>query len=259
MTLLRLMKYPGAKSVVIPDINSIFKSSKSRIFVDVFGGSGIVSLNVESDQTVYNDLNPELVNLFQVIKSHPDKFQKKLAELTSSKELFLEFGESINSRKYHGPNDFENAILTFYKFNVGFGGMGDTYSTLKEKSAFTLVQRIIGQLRKISYKIGSWKLENLDFRALIRKYDHFDTFLYLDPPYIGRDWYDFNFSEEDLVDLKELVERTKGRYLLNLNYSDTVALKVFGPPPFVKKYVNQNVKNERTIEYRTVSFYTNVS
>jgi DNA adenine methylase len=253
------MKYPGSKSVVIPEINRIFKNSKSSIFVDVFGGSGIVSLNVQSDQTVYNDLNTELVNLFKVIQSHPDKFRKKLAELTSSKNFFLNYGESINSRKYHSSDDVENALLTFYKFNVGFGGMGETYSTLKEKSAFTLVKRILNQFQSISCKIGKWKLERFDFRTLIRKYDRFDTFLYLDPPYVGRDWYDFNFSEGDLIDLKELVEQMKGRYLLNLNFADNVALKVFGPPRFIKRYVNQNVKSVRSSKYRLVSFYTNVA
>ena len=42
MVYLRLLKYPGAKFVVIPDIRKVFNASHCNLFIDVFGGSGSV-------------------------------------------------------------------------------------------------------------------------------------------------------------------------------------------------------------------------
>ena len=53
MVYLRLLKYPGAKFVVIPDIRNVFNNSHCNLFIDVFGGSGSVSLNINSPITVY--------------------------------------------------------------------------------------------------------------------------------------------------------------------------------------------------------------
>jgi DNA adenine methylase len=63
----KLIKYPGSKLVIIPDIRRIFLESGEEYFVDVFGGSGSVSLNI-AGKLVYNDINDELCNLFRVIK-----------------------------------------------------------------------------------------------------------------------------------------------------------------------------------------------
>ncbi|MCL5732355.1 MAG: DNA adenine methylase, partial [Candidatus Thermoplasmatota archaeon] len=72
MSIIRIMKYPGSKVAIVPDIVSEFRRSGMQRFVDVFGGSGLVSLNIGAREIVYNEIDKDLVSLYRIIKSRPD-------------------------------------------------------------------------------------------------------------------------------------------------------------------------------------------
>ncbi len=254
---LRLIKYPGSKNALLPIIRRVFEESGRTILVDVFGGSGTVSLNITSDSTVYNDLNSELFNLFNVIKYRSDLFSQMADEWTSDKERFRSYGNMMTSGRLVTGNDVEAAFRTFYKFNVGFGGMGSTYRTHKEKSAYSSILKILSGYAEISTRISRWTIENLDFREIISKYDSENVFFYLDPPYLGKSWYDIDFNYRSLRDLKKLTDIMKGRYLCSFDSSDKEAETVFGKPDYIAQFVNQNRQKASIPVYRTFSLYYN--
>ncbi|MCL5731660.1 MAG: DNA adenine methylase, partial [Candidatus Thermoplasmatota archaeon] len=78
--MIRIMKYPGAKGSLISEIRTLFYASGANFFVDVFGGSGVVSLNVCSPAVLYNDLDPRLYNLFMALAKYPDEIYRNLYE-----------------------------------------------------------------------------------------------------------------------------------------------------------------------------------
>jgi DNA adenine methylase len=73
---------------------------------------------------------------------------------------------------------------------------------------FLKLPELIDEYYKI---IRGWILENDDFRNVIPRYDGNDTIFYLDPPYLGWSWYNHNFTESDMRDLKELLDNILGR------------------------------------------------
>ena len=154
-----------------------------------------------------------------------------------------------------GNPEVEKAFSIFFNFNTGFGGMGETYGK-KDKSLYGTYRKNVSNLLKAEPKIRRMKIENMDFRELIDKYDDHDTFFYLDPPYPGKDWYVHNFLESDFIDLKKVIGSIEGTYLMNFNSIDGLPVKVFGKPSFVKEYRNENGKPGVTSS-RKVSFYTN--
>ncbi len=291
MVYLRLLKYPGAKFVVIPDIKKVFNNSHCNLFIDVFGGSGSVSLNINSPNTVYNDIDPQFTNLFNSIKYKPGTLYEMLKEEVASEDENSRVrtdphrdsdtgtggrGEvrktgkagtgSGLSRVLSEPPSNSSGIIdplrardTMVRFSRSFGGLGETYGTRREKSSNLYLKKTLYSFGKIHDVVRKWQIENLDFRVIIRKYDSEGAFFYFDPPYPGKNWYNYNFTESDFLDLADFLKRVKGKYLLNLDADDTSLVRIFGKPSFIRKYANQNgpALNRRDM-MRSRSFYTNV-
>ncbi|MHB1440565.1 MAG: DNA adenine methylase [Cuniculiplasma sp.] len=260
MKKLRLMKYPGSKWVSIPDINNTWKESQCQRFVDVFGGSASVSLNMGSGQTVYNEIDTDLFNLFLCLRDNFEEFMKNAKRWTSGVKAFNDY------RHHEEPDNLpevekmvSDAFRTFYRYNTTFGGMGETYFTGREKSTYTGIVKSVAHLPAIKERIGNWKIENMDFRELIKKYDSEDTFFYMDPPYAGKSWYNKNFTSQDFRDLSILRKEMKGKYLINFDTGNDSMKRVFGEPQFTKKYVNMN-GNAQDMDnpFRYMAFYTSV-
>ncbi|MHB8360997.1 MAG: DNA adenine methylase [Thermoplasmataceae archaeon] len=248
---LRFIKYPGVKFSLINDISKDFLESGCTEFMDVFGGSGSVSLNIRSPYIVYNEIDRELVNIFRSIKMHPEEFYAELNEMTATKEEFLQYDHTKVNWKNKKVKD---ACLSLYRFNTSFGGNGETYKTT-EKGSYIYMSKVMTDFHSLRRKIKGLIIENMDFREFITKYDHDNAFFYLDPPYPGKNWYRFGFEEGDFRDINSILKNIKGKYLMNFKSEDDLPKKIFGNPQYVKKYENRNTKEEG--EFRYISYYTN--
>jgi DNA adenine methylase len=273
MPYLRLFKYPGSKLSMIGDIEEIFLRSGCRTFVDVFGGSGSVSLNLRSSRTVFNDIDPEIVNLFKTIKSSPgpisDYLEKHIQEDSRNRRgrnsgaVDSDEGAKNNpvqpsQRKQLKGVSVERSIYFLETHITGFGGSGGTYRT-RERSVSPFFRNLNHNFPEIWKKVSQFTIENLDFRTLVSKYDSPEVFFYFDPPYHSREWYSFNFREQDYSNLKDLISGIRGRYLLTVDSGDLFLEDIFGDPDYIKAYENKN-QNPRsgTRPPRTKAFYTNV-
>ena len=87
-------------------------------------------------------------------------------------------------------------------------------------------------------EIKSWTIERLDFRDLIKRYDSDNSFFCIDPPYHNiNGLYEYELIDNDYVEMKLLLDRINGKFLLNIN-EDTFVLDVFGEPQIRKEYTN---------------------
>ncbi len=253
----RIMRYPGSKARPVPVINEIYLKSGMHSFIDVFGGSGTVLLNIKSGSKVYNDIDPDLYFIFEAIKNNYTEFAAELRKISQTKETFIDFGR--RTVKASDPSGrIYNAVRTFWKFNTLFGGLGDTYGKM-DKSTYGRFIKSIESLENSVGQIRTWTLENIDFRDVVRKYDDGRSFFYFDPPYSGKNWYNYNFKRDDYEDLKGMMRKISGKYIMNLDFADEYLKSIFGNPAFVRKYVDLNGRNDDNgKKFRYISFYTNV-
>ena len=107
-------------------------------------------------------------------------------------------------------------------------------------------------------EIKSWTIERLDFRDLIKRYDSENSFFYLDPPYHNiKGLYKYELTDRDYIEMKELLDRIKGKYLLNIN-EDEFVLQVFGKPQIRKEYTNFGVNGRVSGKTKRIElFYYN--
>lgn len=84
-----------------------------RIFVDLFGGGGnIVLAKHPAKIDVYNDLDSEIFNVFQVARENSEELKQALTYMPYSREAY------VKARGY-GKSSLQRALNTIVKSYMG--------------------------------------------------------------------------------------------------------------------------------------------
>lgn len=82
-----IIKYPGGKTQLLPALTSIIEPALAEntdsVFYEPFCGGAAVSLYLERPNTVINDINIELVNMYQQIKENPEGVIDELSDMAA--------------------------------------------------------------------------------------------------------------------------------------------------------------------------------
>jgi len=248
---LKLLWYLGAKTYLLDDIfdkASELYPDRMTAFVDVFGGSGTVVLNVPPEwrvNKVYNDIDLRLYNLLTVLKD--DEKRKRLFDMFDwslpHRKIFDEL-----KQKTEFKDDVEMAYAYLYvHFNV-FSGYDSNYS-ISIKASFDSFHTQINLLKHNFFAVKYLRMECLDYKELIKRYDSSTTFFYLDPPYLKKGInYEFSFTIKDFQEMHDILTNIKGYWLMNESERDfPEIIKIFGEPQMVKIYGNHTNHNRMQI------------
>lgn len=218
------LKWAGNKFRVLPHLLPLI-GTPTR-YCEPFGGSLSVALNVQADEYILNDVNKDLVAIYQrLVNPNDDSFIKYCEELFTSenntKESYLELREHFNS----ATDSIERARLFVYLnrhcfnglsrynskggFNVPFGKYDKPVCPSEQMNEFRMLF-----LSKQSVKFTSLSFE---YSVLYSDLEAGDV-VYFDPPYVpASDTANFTsyatdgFSHERQVELKELAESLANR------------------------------------------------
>lgn len=206
----------GGKKLLRKKILELFPESYSR-YVEVFGGAGWLLFAEERkvELEVYNDINGELVNLFRIVKYHPEALQKELEYILNSRELFFDAVEQCGVR---GMTDVQRAARFFVMIWESYGN---------ERRSFSCIARSmdarVEYLEEVSNRLQKVVIENQDFARILKTYDRDGTLFYLDPPYCKAEkYYQLCFRQEDHERLRDALQKIKGKFLLSYNDSPEI-------------------------------------
>lgn len=178
-------KYPGSKWSLTNWIISLFPQHHS--YLEPYFGSGAVFFNkLRSDIETVNDLDGNVVNLFECIKTDPERLARSIYLTPYSREIY--------EKAYHEvPEDkFEAALYFYIRLNMGHG-----FRTTGEKVGWK--EDVQGRER--SYATWDWcnlpekivqaaerlrgvQIENRPAIELIPKFNYENVLIYCDPPYM---------------------------------------------------------------------------
>ena len=201
----------GGKKLLREHIVSMFPTNYEK-YVEVFGGAGWVLFHKkEEKEEIYNDMNSNHINLFKIVKYHPDAFIKELEFYLNSRQLFNEVKDDINLKSL---TDIQKATRFFILIKNSYGSKMGTFSANKKDMI-----KAIDYIKAVSQRLSKVVIENLDFGKVLNKYDKEDTLFYLDPPYFKTENYykDVEFNEQDHLRLKEALINIKGKWILSYN------------------------------------------
>lgn len=178
-------KYPGSKWGIAEWIISFFPEHHS--YVEPFFGSGAVLFNKErSNIETVNDLDGNVVNLFECIREDPEKLARSIYLTPYSRQIYEKAFREVPADKYE-------AALNFYiRLNMGHG-----FRTTGEKVGW----KNDVQGRERSYASQDWcslpekimqaserlrgvQIENKPALELIKRFNYKNVLIYCDPPYM---------------------------------------------------------------------------
>lgn len=211
------INYAGSKFRLIKKGLLNYFPDNIDTFVDLFGGAGNVSVNVNANNIIYNDKIPYLPKLFNTwkiksleeINQHIDNKIKEFNLNSQNVEGFLNFRKFYNENK----NIEDLFILICYSFNyqMRFNKSG-LYNSSFGKEASTMNDNIRKNLNIFINEIKKKNIRfvNKDFNELKIEKLNKDDFVYLDPPYylscaVYQDGGGWNSKNE--IELYDLLDR----------------------------------------------------
>ncbi len=202
----------GGKKLLRKKILEQFPDPDSfKRYIEVFGGAGWVlfASDKHAAMEVFNDANGELINLYRIVKHHPEALQKELEWLLMSREQFF---DELN-RNDRGMTDIQRAARFFCLIKESFGADCKSFGVRTRD-----MQKAVDYLKDVSDRLNRVVIENQDFEQLIKTYDRPEALFYLDPPYYEAEkYYPDRFNPEDHKRLRECLGGIKGKFVLSYN------------------------------------------
>lgn len=215
-----IMKYPGSKWSIAEWIISFFPDHHS--YLEGFFGSGAVLFNKpRSNIETVNDLDGNVVNLFEWIKRDPEKLAHEIYFTPYARQVY----EDAFARN---PEDSLQKAVDFYiRLNMGHG-----FRTNGEKVGW----KNDVQGRERAYAAQDWcnlpekiiqaaerlrgvQIENRPAVELIKRFNYPNVLIYADPPYVlstrhGKQ-YRHELDDKGQNDLLDVLLAHKGPVLLS--------------------------------------------
>ena len=220
MAMKAIAKYPGSKWSLAGWITGFFPEHHS--YLEPFFGSGAVLFNKpRSNIETVNDLDGNVVNLFECIRTDPEKLARSIYLTPYSREIYEKAYKEV-------PEDrFEAALYFYIRLNMGHG-----FRTTGEKVGW----KNDVQGRERSYASQDWcnlpekimmaaerlrgvQIENRSALELIQRFNYKNVLLYCDPPYMldtryGKQ-YRYEMDDKEHEALLDVLLKHKGYVIIS--------------------------------------------
>ncbi|WP_349743946.1 DNA adenine methylase [Roseateles cavernae] len=186
-----------------------------KCYVEVFaGGAALYFLRPPAEVEVINDVNGELINLYRVVKHHLEEFVRQFKWMLSSRAVFT----WLQDTPAETMTDLQRAARFYYLQHQCFGGkvQGQNWGTATTAPPMNLL-RIEEQLSAAHLRLSSAYIEQLDWRACLKRYDRPHTFFYMDPPYWETEGYGVPFPFGEYEAMATEMRRLQGKAIVSLN------------------------------------------
>lgn len=223
-----VLRYHGSKWRIAPWVISHFPVH--RVYVEPFAGDAAVLLRkLRVYAEVYNDLNRDVVNLFQVLREPSQAASLiRLLELTP-------FAREEYELAHERTDDPLEAARRFIL--VSFFGFSTCNCNLRERSGFRAKSYRTGaspawdwrnyppSLWAVVDRLRGVSIERRDAFELIPAMDRHDVLFYVDPPYpkttrVKYGAYEHEFDDDDHRRLAEQLHQVKGMAIISSYDSD---------------------------------------
>lgn len=265
------LKWAGGKYGLVEDIQRHLPPA--RKLIEPFAGAGSIFLNTDYDRYLLSDINPDLINLYNLVKSDPDLYIREAKRWfvadNNRKEAYLDIRAQFNQ-----TDDVMYRSLAFLYMNrFGFNGL----CRYNKKGGFNVP---FG-----SYKKPYFPEAELEFFAEKAKKATFvcqgysDTFkrarkgsvVYCDPPYAPlsttanfTSYAGNGFSLDDQAALADIAEKTawqRGIPVLISNHDTTLTRRLYHGASLsvvkVKRTISRNGAGRNKVDELLALFQDN--
>ena len=212
-----ILKWLGGKRQLIKEIESRLPSEYGRYYEPFLGGASVL-FAIQPKKAIVNDINPELINLYEVLRDNVDEFIEDVKQYENTSDDFYRIRAWDREDSYTNLSNAKKASRIYYlnrtcyrgvfrvntkgQFNTPYGNY--TNPTLSNDKLFKDISKYLNK--------KSIKILNKNYKDALKGVKKGD-FVYLDPPYMPLTKTAFftgytkdGFSDEDHIELKELCD-----------------------------------------------------
>ncbi|WNO60494.1 Dam family site-specific DNA-(adenine-N6)-methyltransferase [Rheinheimera sp. MMS21-TC3] len=244
------LKWAGGKYKLVDEIKQHLP--QADILIEPFVGAASVFLNTNYAHYQLNDINADLINLYQIVKSRAEQFiadaSSTFCDSSNQKNSYLNLRQQFNQSQ----DQYERAILFLYlnrhgynglcrynlsgKFNVPFGSYKKPYFPLEELWFFS------EKAQQADFVCSSYQqvMEQAPKNAVI----------YCDPPYVPLSKtasftsyakQGFNLDDQAaLANQAELLQQ-RGNTVVISNHDTTLTRKIYHQAKLHSIQVNRSI------------------
>jgi DNA adenine methylase len=221
------IKCQGIKTKLLPFIAENIEWDGTGKWIEPFLGSGVVLFNIQPDVALVSDTNKHIIELYKqiqngsidevIVKAYLKMGDEHLKK--GGQDYYLEVRKRFN--ELGDPLDFLflnrscfNGIMRFNSkggYNVPFGHKPARFA----QAYITKIIHQISWIKKVM-KDKDWVFQVSDWRKTMSEAQEND-FVYLDPPYMGRntDYYN-SWTETDAIELAQTAKNLPCGFALSM-------------------------------------------
>jgi DNA adenine methylase len=115
------LKWAGGKYEISDRIRSYLPVGK--VLIEPFVGAGSIFLNTEYERYILNDINQDLINLYQTIQGNASEFIEDAKPLFSERNNTEDTYYSLRERFNTSNDPYERSIIFLYLNKFGYNGL----------------------------------------------------------------------------------------------------------------------------------------
>jgi DNA adenine methylase len=185
-------------------------------YIEPFVGSGALFLKLQPHKWIINDINKDLINIWNQVKNNPDEIIQIFKEFGEyfkplSKKDKVKYCKQITLKIESMSYDIKRASVYMLMKYCSYMGNIIIKNNLYFKSLdlpiimnnryFFLEQNNYDNILEVSRFLNSskGKIFNTSYEKILNKAKRGD-FIFLDPPYIEAHNYEFNYNKDEILD-----------------------------------------------------------
>lgn len=226
---MKVLKYPGSKWNIASQLVGMIPPHHS--YVEPYFGSGALLFNKRpSDIETVNDLDSDVTNLFACIQQDSERLARLVMTTPYSREAYdQQFApEHSCASRYQRAAGFLIKCWQGHGFRTEGGKVGWKNDVVGREKAYALWEwyRLPGWIIEITERLRSVQIENRPALEVIKRFDHNNVFMYLDPPYLlgtrtgKRKQYRYEMTDADHEELLSVIAGSKAKIMISGYESD---------------------------------------
>ena len=119
-----VLKWVGGKRQLLPEIKKYVPKKLTTTYYEPFVGGGALLFAIQPKRAVINDINSELINLYEVIKEHVDSLIEDLRKYKNEADFFYETrAQDRDKARYATLTKVERASRIHYLNKTCYNGL----------------------------------------------------------------------------------------------------------------------------------------
>lgn len=268
LRLLKLFKYNGSKKRIFYELKSVFDTQDGDTFIDLCGGSGIMTANLHYSRRIINDLSTELTVIYKALSC--DKYADSLAEimrkLECDEDTFKKALDNLDKHSEWKLDDYDDEELPIVAADSWFVHFFSRSGNQKDKKVIFTDDKLIKWYELVDEEIcyymdtfngvEVWNMDVCEALDRIRTEIKEDCIIYIDPPYLSaidsnvktnKDTYKGNSSKgncgsdeqmhKDIMELSNSLSKEQYHVIIS-NYNNELYNKLLETPKYSSWYKN---------------------